>query len=135
MKKAISISMLILVSTVSMAEMNLLSKQNQLTPANLPENNSNFTGQVYHDHNCVMPTEVYKPVIEGEERTNKMIRAYNEEIEIYNEDIKKFTMDAKQYVSCVKLFVDRGQNDIKTIKTKIDSAISEANGFVEKYQK
>lgn len=136
MKKVLIISVISMLSASVFANVDLLSTNKEIPMAvQLPENNSNFIGQIYNDHNCLQPMGIVKPIIEEENRTNDMISKYNIEIEQYNKDIKGFKEDAKNYIECISLYSERGKSDMNVIKTKIESSINEANKFIKIYQK
>lgn len=135
MKKTLLV-LLTFISLTVFAETNLLENEKELIPVQLPENNSNLIGQIYPYHKCKAPIEISKPVaLKEEDKNEESIKMYNKIVEDYNNKVDEFKKDAKEYLNCVELFVERGQNDLNTIKGNLEGAIKEANSFIQKYQK
>jgi len=90
------------------------------------ENNkpgSNIKNFSYPTHNCknkpVRPEKPKKFSMQND------VEKYNNEIAKYNINVSDYNSAIKKYKACINQYIKNGNNDIKTIRNKLNSALKE----------
>lgn len=78
---------------------------------------SNLGFMGYPSHNCIKPSEPYKPY------------SFNSqwEIDAYNNEVDSYNSEFKQYARCIEEYIENADNDIKRVKEKAQEAIDSYN--------
>lgn len=84
---------------------------------------SNIKNFSYPGHNCKS-----KPVRPEKPKKFSMhddVEKYNSEIAKYNINVSDYNSAIKKYKACINQYIKNGNNDIKTIRNKLNSALKE----------
>ena len=88
------------------------------------QSGSNIKNFSYPGHNCKSkPTRPEKP---KKFSMQDDVEKYNNEIAKYNINVSDYNNAIKKYKACINQYIKNGNNDIQTIRNKLNSALKEA---------
>lgn len=85
---------------------------------------SNVTNFSYPNHPCNNKPE--KPIKPEKLSTYEKVEDYNNAISNYNVRVVEYNKEIKNYKSCINQYIKNGNQDINTIREKLNSALKEA---------
>lgn len=85
---------------------------------------SNIVNFSYPPHPCKQkPTRPAKPM---KMSSYKNSAEYYSEVSKYNIKVQDYNSEIKRYKSCINQYINNGNNDIRTIRQQLNSALKEA---------
>ena len=110
-----------LITTLSLVLL-LLTHQSLATESE--PSNSNINNFTYPSHTC--DSKPIKPIKPKKFTSPNNIDKYNNEISKYNINVATYNKKIKTYKSCINQYIKNGNNDIDTVRKKLNSALKEA---------
>lgn len=88
------------------------------------ESNSNLENFTYPTHTC--NKKPLKPKKPGKLSSQEDVETYNNVISKYNINVANYNKEIKTYKTCINEYIQRGNQDINTIRQQLNFSLEEA---------